>query len=540
MSEHLRTAREAYERRSWRDAYDAYVRAEQSASLAGDDLERLAISSFLTGHDLEFGKYLERLHRLHVGAGDAERAARCAYWLGLSLMFRGEIGQTNAWLARGQRLVEGHDCAERGYLLVPVAEQQLRGGALEAAHATAADAAAIGERFGDTELTAVARHVQGRSLIRQGSVPAGLVLLDETMLAVLAGDLSPITTGLMYCSVIGTCQEVYAWSRAREWTLALSRWCDQQSDTVAFIGTCLVHRAEILQFHGSWRDALMEAHRACECSENLERKPPARAFYQQAEIHRLRGEFSEAEEAYRAASRLGCDPHPGLALLRMAQGRIDAACASITRLVSVTTDRMQRARLLPAHLDIMLARGDTGEASRACRELEELAEFLDSDVLRATAVRAQGAIALAQGDVRTALGQLRSAFEWWQRLDAPYDSARVRVLIARACHALDDDEAAALEIDAARIAFEQLEARPDLAGLHTVASGAAPADVNPLTARERDVLRLVAAGHTNKEIASFLSLSERTIDRHVGNILNKLDVPSRTAATTYAHVHKLL
>jgi DNA-binding NarL/FixJ family response regulator len=381
--------------------------------------------------------------------------------------------------------------------------------------------------------------VQGRSLIQQGNVATGLVLLDETMLAVLAGELSPITTGLMYCSVIGTCQEVYAWNRAREWTFALSRWCEQQSNTVAFFGTCLVHRAEVLQFHGSWHEALTEAHRACECGEGSDRKPPARAFYQQAEIHRLRGEFSEADEAYRAASRLGCDPQPGLALLRLAQGAVDAAGTSITRLLSVTSERLQRARLLPAHLEIMLARGDIREVSNACRELEDLAGFLDSDVLRATAARAQGALALAQADPRTALGQLRSAFEWWQRLDAPYESARVRVLIARACRALGDDEAAALEIDAARIAFDELGARPDLAALDA-AKTSVSAVVNPLTPRERDVLRLVAAGHTNKEIASLLGLSERTIDRHVGNILNKLDVSSRTAATTYAHVHKLL
>ncbi|MGH9159497.1 MAG: helix-turn-helix transcriptional regulator, partial [Vicinamibacteraceae bacterium] len=264
--------------------------------------------------------------------------------------------QSNAWVARGRRLVEGRDCVERGYLLLHVAEQQLHESHPDAAAATAATAAATGERFRDADLMAAARHVQGRALIQQGQVPAGLGLLDETMLAVIAGELSPIMTGLMYCSVIEACREVYATDRAREWTFALSGWCEQQSEIVAFTGACLVHRAEIMQLHGAWPEALAEACRACERATRAGRKAPAAALYQQAEIHRLRGEWTEAEEAYRAASLLGHDPHPGLALLRMAQGRTDAASAAIRRLVTTTTgDRLQRARLLPAHLDIMLA-----------------------------------------------------------------------------------------------------------------------------------------------------------------------------------------
>ena len=305
MSESLERARESYERRSWSAAYHDLLRADQTAPLEIEDLERLATSSWLIGRDLDFERFHERLYRAHVDAGDFARAARCAFWLGLSLLFRGQVGQSNAWVARAQRLVEGRECVERGYLLLLIATQQLREGLADTAHATAADATAIGERFGDADLIASARHVQGRTRIRQGDVAAGLGLLDETMLAVLAGELSPIMTGLMYCSLIEACREVHALSRAREWTFALSKWCEEQSEMVSFSRTCLVHRSEILQFQGAWPDAMEEACRACECSERADLKPPAAALYQQGEIHRLRGEFAKAEEAYAAASRWG-------------------------------------------------------------------------------------------------------------------------------------------------------------------------------------------------------------------------------------------
>ena len=537
--DHLEHGRACYGRRAWSDAYHALLCADQATPLAVDDLDRLATAADLTGHDHEFQHLIERLYRVHVESGDRARAARCTFWLAITFLLRGERGQSNAWTARGQRLVENRDCVERGYLAVAVAEQQLRDGHADAAHATGADAFAIGESFKDPDLTAVARHVQGRALIQRGDVGAGLTCLDEMMLAVVGGELLPIMTGRMYCSVIDTCRQVYALGRAREWTSAFSSLCEREPDMVAFTGVCLVHRAEIMQLLGAWPDALAEACRACERSQRADRKPPGAALYQQAEIYRLCGEFAKAEDAYRAASELGFEPQPGLALLRLAQGRCDAACAAIRRLTGATSDRLRRARLLPAHLEIMLAAGDVEDARGARDELRELARVFDADVLRAVVAQADGAIALGEGHADAALDPLRCAFELWERLEAPYEAARVRVLIGHACRALADDEAAELEHQAAKSVFARLGARPDLARLEALNSPAGPIASHPLTVRELHVLRLIATGRTNKEIAEELHLSERTIDRHVTNILTKLDVRSRTAATAHAYDHKL-
>lgn len=531
----LARGREACRRRAWADAHEALSAADRAASLAAEDLERLAAASYLIGRDDDHLTVLDRAHHAHLEAGERVQAARCAFWAGFHLLLRGETGPATGWLARARRLVEGVDCAERGYLLLPVAERQLGAGEHGAAHATASDAVEIGERLGDDDLVACARHLQGRALLRQGRVHAGLALLDETMVAVSAGELSPIVTGLLYCSVIEACQESHALGRSREWTSALARWCDEQPQLVAFTATCLVRRAEVMQLHGAWPEALEEARRAGE-----RETPPAAAFYQQAEMHRLTGEFTAAEKAYRNASRRGRDPQPGLALLRLAQGQADAADAAIRRALSATTDRLQRAKLLPAGLEVTLATRDLEAAREACRELEEVAERFDTGALGAMAAHARGALALAEGDPGAALASLRRAWASWQEIEAPYEAARVRVLMGRACRALGDEEGCRLELEAARAVFERLGAQPDLARLDSLGAGRATSGPAKLTPRELEVLRLVATGRTNKAIAAELSLSERTIDRHVSNILGKLHVASRTAATAYAYEHDLI
>jgi DNA-binding CsgD family transcriptional regulator len=525
------------------DAYESLSHAEQTAPLGAQDLELLATSAYMIGRDADYLGSLERAHRAYLEAGETMHAARCAFWVGVNLATRGEMGPASGWLGRAQRLVEreGRDCVERGYLLLPSVLQQAAGGDYEGASATAAEAAEIGERFGEGDLIALAVQEQGNALIKQGLIVEGLRLLDEAMVAVVAGELSPIVTGLIYCSVIDGCQEVYELGRAREWTAALTEWCEEQPDMVAFTGRCLVHRAEIMQLRGAWPDALEEARRA---GRRLEKDPnqmaAAQAFYRQGELNRLQGKLAVAEKAYREASRCGWEPQPGLALVRLAQGDSDAAAAAIRRVVGETSERLKRVRLLPAYVEIMLAVGYVEEARSACRELEEISAGHQGEMLGAMVAQARGAVDLAEGDARAALHALRQAGQAWQRLEAPYEAASVRVLVGLACHALGDDDTAALELGAAREVFAELGAAPDLARVESLAGNAVSGETHGLTARELQVMRLVAAGETNKAIAAELVLSERTVDRHVSNIFNKLNVSSRAAATAYAYEHQLV
>jgi DNA-binding CsgD family transcriptional regulator len=534
---HLKTGRLAYGQDRFGDAYELLSLADTAAALAADDLEMLAWSAALTGRDDAMLKAMERLFRLQVDGGQELAAARSAFWQAMRLFMLGETGQAGAWLGRAARLVGDRQCAEQGYLLLPAIYRHLAAGERDAAIEAAGQAIAIGERYSEADLVAMASNLKGRTLLRMGRITEGLALLDEAMLSAAPGEVSPIVTGLVYCSVIDGCQQVYALERSREWTAALADWCAQQPQLVTFAGSCHVHRAEIMQLSGHWQDAVDEAQRASQqLSRAVEPEAAAPAYYQQAEVHRLRGEFAAAEAAYKDANRFGGETQPGLALLRLAQGRGGTAAAAIRRVVGAASDRLERARLLPAYVEILVAVGDLDEAEAGCRELEEIATSFDSEILDAIAAHARGAVDLARGDAATAIVPLRSAFAVWNRFGAPYLATRLRVLIGLACRALGDEDGFAFELDAARTTFAELGAKPDLARLDLLKGDAQ----TTLTPRELEVLRLVATGKTNKAIAGDLSLSEKTIDRHVSNIFVKLDVPSRAAATAYAYEHKLV
>ena len=539
-SEELARGRESYSSSAWRTSYDSLVRADGLAPLAAEDLERLAISAYMLGREDEWMQVLERAYRAHSEGGEARRAVRCAFWIGIQLALKGEMGPATGWLGRAQRLLEREqgECVEQGYMLMPVVFQHEAEGDLEGASATAAAAAEIGERFADRDLFALALHTQGDILVRSGRVREGLALLDEAMVTVTTERLSPIVSGIVYCGVILTCEHVYELRRAREWTAALTRWCDNQPDLLAFTGRCLVHRAQLMQLQGAWHDALEEADRAGRrLEEAMNQAAAAKACYLAGEVHRLSGDFDQAEEDYRQAGRFGLEPQPGLALVRLARGNAAAALAAIHRALVETEDPLRRAGLLPAAVEITLATGDVDEARSACRELDAIASRYESEMLTALHAQARGAVELAAGDAAAALVSLRRALQVWHDLEAPYDAARVRVLVARACRALGDEDAFAAELDAARAVFQELGAAPDVASVDALAGS--PDDSHGLTGRELEVLRLVASGKSNKEIAAALVISEHTVARHVQNIFSKLGVPSRTAAGAYALEHDL-
>ena len=534
----LQQGRDAFDKRAWRRAYEDLSAAEP---VEVEDLERLAAAAYLVGLTSESLDVWARAHRTCADLGDIARAARCGFWIAFALLNDGDLAQGGGWVDRCRRLLDDRklDCVERGYLRYADGLRTIFGGDVEGAHPLFASAVGLGERFRDPELTALARIGDGRALIYLGEVDVGVSLLDEAMVAVTTGEVSAIAVGDAYCTVIEGCHELFDVNRAREWTAALTHWCDAQPELVLYRGPCLIHRAEIMQLRGAWGDALSEAQRACDrLAHASDQGALGAAEYLRADLHRLRGDYLTAERAYQTASELGCPPQPGLALLRLDQGRLDAAAAAIRRALDETQDPLARLRLLPPFIEIVLACADVAAARAGTDELVELAAAVPSPMTSALAAQALGAVLLAEGDPHAALVTLRRAWKAWHDLGAPYDAARARVLIALACGALDDADGAQTELNAARSTFAALGAAPGVAAVD-VLSDKVLAPPDGLTLREVEVLALVAKGLTNRQIADRLVISEKTVASHLNHTFTKLGLTSRAAATAYAYEHDL-
>ena len=538
VADRVEQARGSFERRMWGDAFAGLSAAHREGQLGVEDLERLAVAAYMVGRDDACEEAWIAAHHGWLRRGDADRAAGCAFGHALGLFFRGDLAPATGWVARGSSLLEGSrcDCVEQAWLRMLTALPRLFEGDADV-YASFVEAGEIAERFADADAVMFARLCRGYALILDGRVAEGMVLLDEVMVSVTADEVAPMLAGIAYCQVIALCQAVFDLRRAREWTEALTRWCDAQPSLVPFRGNCLVHRCEIFQLQGAWTDARDSARRACEWLAG----PPAwdalgSAYYQLGEIQRLQGEFADAEESYRNASLAGRDPEPGMSLLRLAQGRGDLAASAIRRALDETEDPPARSRLLPASVEVLLEVDDVRGARAAVDELAAVAVQLDAPYLTALAAHAFGAVLLAEGDPRAALTRLRTAQRSWRELEAPHEAARVRMLIGAACRELGDGASAELEFNAARGALEQLGARPDLERLARLAGSPRPGG---LSRRESEVLMLVATGKTNRAIATELFISEKTVARHVSNIFRKLGLSSRAEATAYAYKHGL-
>jgi DNA-binding CsgD family transcriptional regulator len=533
--------RQAHQRQVWGQAFALFAEADAAGPLAAGDLELAAEAASMLGRGAEEVRLLRRAFLSYAEAGEVGAALRCGYWLCKALAWAGEFAQAGVWLARARRVAEADpDCDERGYLLMLDAERHLRAGEHAELLAMAHHLAELAGRSRDRDLAAGAAMTLGNALIMTGGIESGLAQLDEAMVAVAGGELSARATGMIYCVVIGTCQELHELRRAREWSAALADWCEAQPEfTGAYRGLCRVHRVAMLRLGGGWPGAVREARLACgQLTGGYGEVVAGGAFYQLGELHRLRGEVTDAEQAYRQALRYGWDTQPGLALLRLAQGRQDAAVAAIRRALAEATEALARARLLPAAVEILLATGDLPGAAEAAAELTAIADEYDTAALHAMAAYATGAVRLGEGVVEQASTPLRRALRLWRELDVPYEAARARVLIALACRGLGDEDSAAMELDAARQVFVELGAAPDTARADGLSRGGThPSGLSP---RELEVVRLLAAGRTNQAIAAELYLSEKTVARHVSNIFGKLGVASRTAAAAYAFEHGLV
>jgi DNA-binding CsgD family transcriptional regulator len=534
------SGRHAFEQRTWAESYRLLHAADRDAPLDAEDLERLAIAAYMVGRDDDCEAFTARAHQTFLDHGDSEAAARAAFWLGFALIRRGAFAPASGWFARAGRLLdEGQlDSVVRGYLLIPVGIKCIVQGDPAAAHTTFSEAAEIARRFADRDLASVACHGRGRALIRLGRIAESVALFDEAMASVIAGEVTPLVAGDVYCSVLEGCHETFDLRRAYEWTASLAEWCATQPGLVRYRGECLYYRAEVLQLRGQWDDAARDAQSACEL---LISQPGAgTAFYRHGDIYRLRGKFSKAEDAYARAHERGRKPQPGLSLLRLAQGQIDAAAASIRSVLLDAHGQFSRARLLPAAVEILLRAGDVAAARSSAAELSTIALAFGAPLLAAASEHATGAVLLAEGDIEGASRSLQRACDTWRELQMPYEEAHTCLLLAAVCENRGDQDGRRLEIETARRLFTQLQAEPCLARIAEPSERTVPQRIGSLSEREAQVLRLLAAGKTNRVIADELFISEKTVARHVSNIFDKLGVSNRTGATAWAFQHNLL
>ncbi|MFW6009956.1 MAG: LuxR C-terminal-related transcriptional regulator [Actinomycetota bacterium] len=475
-----------------------------------------------------------------VAAGESRHAARAAWLLSVRHGLRGDATASSGWLRRALRELEAEpDVVEHGYLACSQTEQMLGRGRIDEAARHAERAVALGRRFEDPNLTALAISWQGLCCIARHDLEEGALLLDEAMSAVRAGELDPHFTGWVYCFVIGMCMSVADLGRAGRWAEAAWQWASSLPEATPYHGLCRVRQVEVMSLRGELDIAAEHAQRACEEMMEFEPHLAGETYYVSGEILRRKGQLEAAERAFAEARTLGHEPQPGLARIRFEQGRVDAAASGLrAALADPGRPPFQRMVLLSARLDVAIGADDLNTARGVCEEMAAIAAEVPSDTLAAATATGRGKLRLAEGDAEAALAELRPAAASWQALGLGCEAAEARSLIAVAAHALGDREGAKDELAAARRQLEQLGAVADarrVGGL--LSDGAEPP--HGLTERQCEVLSLVAAGRTNRQIAAELVLSPHTVARHLSNIFTKLGVTTRTEAAAFAIAHDL-
>lgn len=536
----LTAGREAYARRAWAAARDLLSRADPER-LEPDDLRSLSTAAYLTGDRGLAVRSRQRAHSASIALGEHLAAARDAHDIAMVLAMNGEPAVASGWVARAERLLrdEPEDSVERGFLLMHQVLRYLQAGDLAHLVSCCARIEEIGRHHDNPDLVTYALSATGRALLYAGKVPDGLARLDEAMVALTSDQVSPLMAGQVYCTMIEGCQEIADYRRMTEWTEALTQWCADQPDLVPFTGQCAVHRGQIHRSHGEFQAALDELALALDRYAAAGMGPAVGlVHYERGEVLRTLGDLDGAQSAFDDAADFGLEPQPGQSLLWLARGRTDAAVSSAHRLLEDAHDPVTRSRRLGAIVEILCTAGGCEEARAPSAELLSIAESFGCDGVTASASYAAGLVALgADDDPTAALSHHRRAWKSWIALGARYDAARARVQIARALSALGDTVSMRSELSVAQRTFAELGAEPARRAVELLLTPEFP---DGLTAREVEVLRLVAAGHSNPQIAAALVLSEKTVARHLSNIFGKTGVTSRTAAATYAHRHDLL
>ncbi len=531
----------SYREQSWSKNYEALKGREKT--LKPEELYQLGIAAYLTGRDEESIDLLARTHHQFLENGMVKQAVRCAFWIGLLLMFKRERARGSGWFSRAQRLVEEHryQGPETGLLLLPAGLGSLAAGNAEVACTNFKSAREAGCRYNDPDLVTLSLLGEGQAMIHLGNIARGIALLDESMVTAESADISPLAVGIAYCAVVETCHKIFDFRRAQEWTTVLSQWCEAQPDMVPFRGQCLIRRSQIMHIHGEWSEALHEMQRACEMLSKPPGEPAAgEGYYWLGEIFRLRGDFRQAEKLYVEANKWGRTPQPGLALLRLAQNESELAVKSIQNALTEAKTSPQRTTMLPAYIEIMLSHSRIADAQAAVKELDTIAKKYQAIFLHAMTAYCQGAVFLKQHDPDAAIRTLRKSLTLWNELSAPYEASTVRLLLGISYRDQGDEDTAMMELIAAAWMFKELGALPDLRKVEALLDKRNQPPLHGLTLREHQVLHLISEGATNKSIAARLFISERTVERHLSNIFNKLQVNSRTEAAAFAFKHQIL
>jgi len=479
-------ARDALRRHAWREAFDLYTAADQAGELAGPDLEALADSAWFTGQADVSIATKERAYKAHLAAAGRTRAAYLALDLAREYSFKRKPSIASAWFHRGERLLAGEpETYANGYLALARSGSAREGGDIDGAVALAAEAVQIGVRTGNVDLQALALTGLGGLKIATGATAEGFALMEEAAVAAVNDELSPFLTGVTYCNVISACRDLTDYQRASEWTEATERWCERQSVN-GFPGICRVHRAEVVAIGGALVRAEEELrHATVELAAYNATPPQADGFYALGEVRLRMGDLAGAEDALRKAHALGRSPQPALALIRLAEGKTREAAAAVNAAASEDTQEVwARTRLLPAQVQIAVAAGDLARARAAAEEFGRLVAASEAPALRAGRHETLGRVLLAEGNHAEATRELRSAIRDWQEVGAPYEVARGRALLAAALRAAHDDDAADLELGAARDEFRRLGARLDAEAAEIEVQSVAERRAGPVQVRK--------------------------------------------------------